>query len=74
MSIRIEALGIPQMSVAERLDLIEQIWNSLPEQVAPEDVPAWHLEELAKRRARAAAEPGAGRPWRDVLGPLEAGE
>jgi putative addiction module component (TIGR02574 family) len=73
MSVGITALGIDKLSVRERLDLIEQIWDSLPEQVEPGDVPAWHLEELAKRRAAAAARPGVGKPWRDVLGPLERG-
>jgi putative addiction module component (TIGR02574 family) len=71
MPVSLESLGIHQLSVSERLELIEQIWDSLPEQVAPEEVPEWHRAELAARRARAGAEPGAGRPWREVLGPLE---
>jgi putative addiction module component (TIGR02574 family) len=71
MPLSIEALGIDRLSVGERLDLIEQIWNSLPEQVAPEDIPEWHLAELARRRAQAVAQPGLGKPWREVLGPLE---
>jgi putative addiction module component (TIGR02574 family) len=73
MSVSLESLGIDRLSVADRLDLIERIWDSLPEHVDPEDVPEWHLTELAARRARAVAEPGVGRPWRDVLGPLEGG-
>ena len=71
MAISIEALGIDRLSVSERLELIEQIWNSLPEQVALPEVPEWHLAELVQRRARAAAEPGVGKPWRDVLRRLE---
>src|SRR5947209_6480537 len=74
MPVNIETLGILQLSVNERLDLIEQIWDSLPEQLAPEEVPAWHLAELSRRHARAQAQPGAGKPWRDVLGPLEGGK
>ena len=35
MTVSIEALGIDRLSVRERLDLIEQIWDSLPEQVMP---------------------------------------
>ena len=73
MSVNIASLGIDHLSVRDRLDLIEQIWNSLPEQVAPEEVPGWHLADLAERRARAAAQPGLGKPWREVLGPLEGG-
>jgi putative addiction module component (TIGR02574 family) len=67
MSVSIGALGIDQLSVRDRLELIEQIWDSLPEQVNPEEVPAWHLAELAKRRAEAEAAPGVGKPWREAL-------
>ncbi len=49
MPVSIEALGIDKLSVGGRLELIEQIWDSLPEQVAPSEVPEWHLTELAKR-------------------------
>jgi putative addiction module component (TIGR02574 family) len=67
MPVTVEALGIHKLSVRERLDLIEQIWDSLPEQVSPDEVPEWHLAELAKRRAAADASPGAGKPWREAL-------
>jgi putative addiction module component (TIGR02574 family) len=71
MSIRIDSLGIDRLSVRDRLDLINQIWDSLPEQVETQDVPEWHLVELADRRARAAAEPGVGKPWRAALERIE---
>jgi putative addiction module component (TIGR02574 family) len=71
MPVSIEALGIDRLSVGERLELIEQIWDSLPDQVDPQEVPEWHLVELAKRRARAEAQPGEGKPWREVLDRLE---
>ena len=67
MTVSIETLGIDRLSVAERLELIEQIWDSLGEQVSPEDVPAWHLAELAKRRADAELSPREGKPWREAL-------
>ena len=67
MSVSLEALGIHQLSVRERLELIEQIWDSLPEHVNPEEVPEWHLAELAKRRAEADASPREGKPWREGL-------
>jgi putative addiction module component (TIGR02574 family) len=70
MAVNVEALGIDQLSVGERLQLIDAIWDSLPENVDPADVPAWHLAELAIRRAEADASPAAGRPWRQVLGDL----
>ncbi len=67
MPVTIEGLGIDRLSVRERLDLIEQISDSLPEQVNPDEVPDWHLAQLAKRRAEADASPGAGIPWREAL-------
>jgi putative addiction module component (TIGR02574 family) len=67
----LEAWGIHQLSVRERLELIEKIWDSLPEQVSVGDVPAWHLAELANRRAAAQRQPGVGKPWRDVISRLE---
>ncbi len=71
MPVSIEALGIDRLSVGERLELIEQIWDSLPDQLDPQEVPDWHLVELVKRRARAEAQPGEGKPWREVLDRLE---
>lgn len=67
MPVSIEALGIDRLSVRERLDLIEQIWDSLPEQVNPDEVPPWHLAELARRRAEAGGSPREGKPWREAL-------
>ena len=67
MPVSVEALGIHRLSVKERLELIEQIWDSLPDHVNPDEVPAWHLAELAKRRAEADASPRVGKPWREAL-------
>jgi hypothetical protein len=65
--------SIPDPEPGRRHDLMEPLRGNLPEQVGPEDVPAWHLGELAERRAEAGARPGVGKPWREVLGPLEGG-
>jgi hypothetical protein len=56
------------------LELIEQIWDSLPDQITPQDLPEWHVAELAQRRARAESEPGVGKPFRVVLDQLEVGQ
>jgi putative addiction module component (TIGR02574 family) len=74
MSVSIESLGIDQLSVGDRLELIDQIWESLPEQLSPQDIPDWHLAELAKRRAAAEREPGRGKLFREVLAKLGTGE
>jgi putative addiction module component (TIGR02574 family) len=73
MAVTIESLGIDRLSVRDRLDLIEQIWDTLPEHVNPDEVPEWHLAELARRRAEAEAAPREGRPWREALERFEGG-
>jgi putative addiction module component (TIGR02574 family) len=73
MAVNLEELGLDQLSIAERLELIEQLWNSLPAQIDSTEIPAWHLAELRKRRVRVETTPGAGKPWREVLDRLESG-
>jgi putative addiction module component (TIGR02574 family) len=65
-------LGLDKLSVQERLDLIETLWDSLPDQFDASTIPDWHIAELMKRRADANANPGVGKPWREVLDRLEA--
>jgi putative addiction module component (TIGR02574 family) len=49
----IESRKIERMSIAERLQAIEQIWNSLYENGDEVPSPEWHREVLAERKARA---------------------
>jgi putative addiction module component (TIGR02574 family) len=65
MSPSLEALGIDRLSVAERLELIGQIWDTLPPD-AEYPIPDWHIRELEKRVAAADADPGAAIPWETV--------
>ena len=71
MSTTLEALGVDRMSVSERLQLVEAIWDSIPE--SPEDlqVPDWHREELTRRLAAADADPARGIPWEELKARLE---
>jgi hypothetical protein len=73
MAVTMKDLGIDRLSVPEQLALVDEILENLPEQVSPAEVPPWHLAEVARRRTEAEERPGEGRPWRDVLGSLEAG-
>jgi putative addiction module component (TIGR02574 family) len=61
MPVDMKSLGIDRLSVRDRLDLIEQIWDSLPEQVHAADIPPWHLAEIMRRRQEAEQKPGAGK-------------
>jgi len=57
-------VAIKQLSVAERLDLISVLWDSIPEDQLP--IPEWHHEELERRLAAADADPGEAIPWEEV--------
>jgi putative addiction module component (TIGR02574 family) len=54
-------LGIDRLSVAERLELIGAIWDSLPDSEVP--VPESHARVLGERIAAADADPEAAIPW-----------
>ena len=67
----IESFPIHELSVSDRLALIERLRDSLPKHVSPKEVPEWHLPILAHRRALAEKEPGIGTPWREVMDSLD---
>jgi putative addiction module component (TIGR02574 family) len=57
-------VAIKQLSVAERLDLIGVLWDSIPEDQVP--IPEWHQQELERRLAAADADPSGAIPWEEV--------
>ena len=74
MSSLITSLGIDRLSPAERLSLISQIWDTLPEQPPP-DLTDEQSRELDRRLALMDADPTALRPWAEeearILGRLQ---
>ena len=44
-------VAIKQLSVAERLDLISELWDSIPDSLEELPIPDWHREELERRLA-----------------------
>ena len=69
MGLTLEQFGIDRLSPRERCELIELIWDSLPDDI-PFTPPAEHLRELDRRIATADADPGAAEPWEEVLARL----
>ena len=65
MSSLLASLGIDRLNPAERLRLISEIWDSLPEQLPP-DLTDEQDRELDRRIALMDADPGALRPWAEV--------
>ena len=60
------AVSVFDLSAAEKLQLVEDLWDDLA--ASPEDVPVheWHKEELARRKANLTSEPASGLPWEAV--------
>lgn len=51
---------------AERLQLVEDLWDSIAQEDAPSPVPDWTREELRRRRERHLQDPASGRTWEQV--------
>jgi len=66
MSPIFETLGIEQLSTADRLLLVEEIWDSIAAEVANQEVPPAHQAEIQRRIAEDDANPDAALPWSDV--------
>lgn len=68
------ATRIPNLddySTADRLRLIEELWDSLPQDLGTMDVPQSHKEELDRRLAAMQADPLAGSSWSEVKARLQ---
>jgi len=55
-----------QLSVEQRLELIGELWDSIPDSVEGWPLPEWHRQELERRLAAAEADPDAVIPWEVV--------
>lgn len=54
------------LSPAEKLQLVEDLWDDLA--ATPEDVPVhdWQKSELARRKANLTSNPASGLSWEEV--------
>ena len=55
-----------KLSAAERLELIEELWDSLAEDDAALALTDEQREDLERRLAEADADPRGGSPWEEV--------
>jgi putative addiction module component (TIGR02574 family) len=60
-----ELLRTP-LSVEQRVELIGELWDSIPDSTDALPAPEWHREELEKRLAAADADPEATISWEEV--------
>jgi putative addiction module component (TIGR02574 family) len=66
MSPTAKALGIDQLSVAERILLVEEIWDSIAEEVNASELTQAQKDELDRRLAALESDPQAGSSWEEV--------
>jgi putative addiction module component (TIGR02574 family) len=59
-------LGIDRLSIEERIQVAEAIWNNVIHDVAAAPISDWQRAKLERRLADSVANPDAVRPWHDV--------
>lgn len=63
---KISASDIAEMPIDERIQLVEDIWDSIAELPESVPVPEWHKKELEKRLDAYHANPTESSPWGEV--------
>ena len=58
-----DVVGLP---VEERIELIEDVWDSIAEVPDAVEIPLWHKKELERRLRAYHRNPNAGSPWPEV--------
>lgn len=66
MSPVLEAIGIQQLSVAERLAIIGEIWDTLADDIEREPLTEAQRKEVDRRLAAHRANPDTAVPWEQV--------
>jgi putative addiction module component (TIGR02574 family) len=61
-----KALGIDQLSVAERIALVQEIWDSIAAEDAAPDLTDAQRQELDRRIARLDADPQNVLTWDEI--------
>lgn len=55
-----------ELPIAERIKLVEAIWDSVAQDTADVELPAWQADELDRRMADFEHSPAEGVPWIEV--------
>ena len=62
---------LSKLSVAERLELMDKIWESLSSTPDAIPLPDWHVAEVRRRAADFAADGDPGRPIEEVVADIK---
>jgi putative addiction module component (TIGR02574 family) len=71
MHTTVKSLGIDRLSLAERILLVEEIWDSIAAEAEAMEVPQSHKDELDRRLVAYHADPQAGASWEEVKARLQ---
>ena len=66
LSMNTEFAPIFKLGRAERLQLVEDLWDSLAGEDDATPVPDWKRDELRRRKENYARHPSSGIPWAEV--------
>lgn len=66
MTHRPEFAAIFELPVAERLQLVEELWDSIADEVSAQPIPEALVLELRERMARYDANPESGISWEEA--------
>jgi putative addiction module component (TIGR02574 family) len=55
-----------QLSVPQKLELVEELWDSIAASPADLPVPDWQKEELERRKAAYLKDPQSAVPWEEA--------
>lgn len=61
-----EEQSVFDLSPSEKLLLVQDLWDDLAADPSAVPVPQEHIDELERRKARLAANPGTGLTWDEV--------
>lgn len=71
MSSTLQSLGIDQLSVAQRILLVEEIWDSISAEAEQLPLTDAQKQDLQRRLAVYEANRHAGSPWEEVKARLQ---
>jgi putative addiction module component (TIGR02574 family) len=66
MGVDLQALGIDRLSIAERIALVQAIWDSIAADVERAPLTEAQRQEVDRRLAAHRANPQAAVPWEQV--------
>jgi putative addiction module component (TIGR02574 family) len=59
-------IDLEHLNPSQKLDLISELWDSLPNSTDAIPTPEWHRQEVEQRLAAAETAPDAAIPWEQV--------